>query len=94
MTGLITCLVKWVAALVPADKIGTTINLTRQSHEFSSNKTAQLVGLTGFIFTILGMDPTIAEGTVLTENVYWDMNEHTHGWKQRGPAAAIPGQGA
>ena len=49
------------------------VNLMKQSHEFGLNKTAQLVGLTGFITDILAMGPTIAQGTVLTENFYWDM---------------------
>ncbi len=59
------------------------VNLMKQSHEFGLNKTAQLVGLTGFITDILSMGPTIAQGTVLTENFYWDMNDRTRGWTQR-----------
>jgi branched-chain amino acid transport system substrate-binding protein len=59
------------------------VNLMKQSHEFGLDKTTQLVGLTGFITDILGMGPTIAAGTVLTENFYWDMNDVTRAWTKR-----------
>ncbi|MFL5257130.1 MAG: ABC transporter substrate-binding protein [Rhodopila sp.] len=72
-------------AKVVAFGVGGTdfVNLMKQSHEFGLNKTAQLVGLTGFITDILAMGPTIAQGTVLTENFYWDMNDRTRGWTRR-----------
>ena len=73
------------SAKVVAFGVGGTdfVNLMKQSHEFGLNKTAQLVGLTGFITDILAMGPTIAQGTVLTENFYWDMNDRTRDWTRR-----------
>ena len=72
-------------AKVVAFGVGGTdfVNLMKQAHEFGLNKTTQLVGLTGFITDILGMGPTIAQGTALTENFYWDMNERSRGWTRR-----------
>lgn len=72
-------------ATVVAFGVGGTdfVNLMKQSHEFGLNKTAQLVGLTGFITDILGMGPTIAQGAVVTESFYWDMNDQTRSWMRR-----------
>ncbi|HVZ07868.1 ABC transporter substrate-binding protein [Rhodopila sp.] len=72
-------------AKVVAFGVGGTdfVNLMKQSHEFGLNKTAQLVGMTGFITDILGMGPAIAQGTRLTENFYWDMNDRTRDWTRR-----------
>lgn len=72
-------------AKVVAFGVGGTdfVNLMKQSHEFGLNRTAQLVGMTGFITDILGMGPTIAQGAVVTESFYWDLNDQTRGWMRR-----------
>lgn len=70
------------------------INLVKQSHEFGLNQSTTLVGMTGFITDVLGMDPTVSEGLVMTENFYWDLNDQTRAWYRRTKpqlsAGAIP----
>ncbi len=61
------------------------INLVKQSHEFGLNQSATLVGMTGFITDVLGMDPSVSEGLVMTENFYWDLNDQTRACT-RGPS--------
>lgn len=86
------------AMLVQAQSTGAKVvafgvggsDFVKQSHEFGLNKTAQLVGLTGFITDILGMGSTIAQNTVLTELLLGHGRAHPQLDAAR-PTAAIAG---
>ncbi|MBN9559846.1 MAG: ABC transporter substrate-binding protein [Alphaproteobacteria bacterium] len=70
------------------------VNLVKQAREFGLDRSATLVGMTGFITDILGMGPSISAGLVMTENFYWDLNDQTRAWyarvKPRLSEGAIP----
>lgn len=70
------------------------INFVKQAHEFGLNRSATLVGLTGFITDILGIGPAVSQGLMITENFYWDLNDRTRAWYRRVKpglsAAAVP----
>jgi branched-chain amino acid transport system substrate-binding protein len=59
------------------------VNFMKQSHEFGLQKTATLAAMTGFITDVIGMGLPIAQGMVITENFYWDLNDRTRSWTSR-----------
>jgi branched-chain amino acid transport system substrate-binding protein len=65
-----------------------TTNAIKQAHEFGITQGGQnLAGLLIFITDVdaLGLEP--AQGLVLTEAFYWDLNDDTRAWSERFAAA-------
>lgn len=59
------------------------VNFVKQAHEFGLNKTTQLAAMTGFITDVLGVGAPLAQGLMITENFYWDLNDRTRAWAAR-----------
>ena len=63
---------------------GDTINSIKQASEFGITKGGQnLAGLLVFITDIHGLGLPIAQGLILTETFYWDLNDSTRAWTKR-----------
>ena len=76
---------------------GDTINAIKQASEFGIVKGGQnLAGLLVFITDIHGLGLNTAQGLLLTETFYWDLNDQTRAWTKRYQAAnkgKIPSSG-
>ena len=59
------------------------VNFVKQSHEFGLTKTARIAAMTGFITDVLGVGASAAQGMMITENFYWDLNDRTRAWAAR-----------
>src|SRR5437868_4651042 len=67
---------------------GDTINSIRQAAEFGIVKGGQnLAGLLVFLTDVHGIGLDKAQGLILTETFYWDLNDQTRGWSKRFAAA-------
>ncbi len=67
---------------------GDTINSIKQAAEFGIVKGGQnLAGLLMFISDVHGLGLETAQGLLLTEAFYWDMNDGTRDWSKRFAAA-------
>jgi branched-chain amino acid transport system substrate-binding protein len=67
---------------------GDTINSIKQAAEFGITKGGQnLAGLLVFITDIHSLGLQTAQGLILTETFYWDLNEQTRAWSKRFAAA-------
>ncbi len=67
---------------------GDTINSIKQAAEFGIVKGGQnLAGLLVFLPDIHGLGLNTAQGLVLTETFYWDLNDQTRAWTKRFVAA-------
>ncbi|HEX4041939.1 MAG TPA: ABC transporter substrate-binding protein [Xanthobacteraceae bacterium] len=63
---------------------GDTINSIKQGAEFGITAGGQhFAGLLVFIGDVEAMGLKVAQGLVLTETFYWDMNDATRAWTQR-----------
>jgi branched-chain amino acid transport system substrate-binding protein len=63
---------------------GDTINSIKQAAEFGIVKGGQkLAGLLVFISDVHGIGLDKAQGLVLTETFYWDLNDKTRAWSKR-----------
>jgi branched-chain amino acid transport system substrate-binding protein len=63
---------------------GDTINSIKQAAEFGIVKRGQnLAGLLVFITDVHGLGLQNAQGLILTETFYWDMNDQTRAWTKR-----------
>jgi len=63
---------------------GDTINSIKQAAEFGIVKSGQnLAGLLVFLSDIHGLGLPIAQGLILTETFYWDLNDSTRAWTKR-----------
>jgi branched-chain amino acid transport system substrate-binding protein len=63
---------------------GDTINSIKQASEFGITKSGQnLAGLLVFLSDIHGLGLPIAQGLILTETFYWDLNDSTRAWTKR-----------
>ena len=60
-----------------------TINTIKQAHEFGVQKTMKLAGLLVFLSDVHSMGLETAQGIVLTNSFYWDMNDHTRAFAER-----------
>jgi branched-chain amino acid transport system substrate-binding protein len=61
-----------------------TINAIKQAHEFGIDKGGQkLTGLLTFISDIHSLGLETAQGLVLTDSWYWDLNDDTRAWAKR-----------
>lgn len=71
---------------------GDTVNAIKQAAEFGITQAGQsLAGLLIFITDIHALGLEAAQGLVLTESFYWDMNDDTREWSDRF-AAQMSGQ--
>jgi branched-chain amino acid transport system substrate-binding protein len=67
---------------------GDTINSIKQAAEFGITKGGQnLAGLLVFITDIHSLGLQTAQGLILTETFYWDLNDQTRAWSKRFAAA-------
>jgi branched-chain amino acid transport system substrate-binding protein len=63
---------------------GDTINSIKQASEFGIVKSGQnLAGLLVFLTDVHGLGLPIAQGLILTETFYWDLNDQTRAWTKR-----------
>jgi branched-chain amino acid transport system substrate-binding protein len=68
---------------------GDTINAIKQGSEFGITSGGQhFAGLLVFITDVEALGLKTAQGLVLTETFYWDMNDATRAWSKRWQAAA------
>jgi branched-chain amino acid transport system substrate-binding protein len=67
---------------------GDTTNSIKQAAEFGITKGGQsLAGLLVFLPDVHGLGLNTAQGLVLTETFYWDLNDQTRAWTKRFMAA-------
>jgi len=67
---------------------GDTINAIKQAAEFGITKGGQnLAGLLVFITDVHSLGLPTAQGLVLTESFYWDLNDGTRAWSKQFAAA-------
>jgi len=67
---------------------GDTINSIKQAAEFGITKGGQnLAGLLVFITDVHSLGLATAQGLVLTESFYWDLNDGTRAWSKQFAAA-------
>ena len=63
---------------------GDTINSIKQASEFGITQSGQnLAGLLVFLTDVHGLGLKIAQGLILTETFYWDLNDSTRAWSKR-----------
>jgi branched-chain amino acid transport system substrate-binding protein len=63
---------------------GDTINSIKQASEFGIVKGGQsLAGLLVFLSDVHGIGLDKAQGLILTETFYWDLNDQTRAWSKR-----------
>ena len=63
---------------------GDTINSIKQASEFGIVQSGQnLAGLLVFLTDVHGLGLQTAQGLILTEAWYWDMNDSTRAWSKR-----------
>ncbi|NYZ14952.1 ABC transporter substrate-binding protein [Azospirillum sp. RWY-5-1] len=63
---------------------GDTMNAIKQATEFGLTDGGQrLAALAGMINDVHGLGLLGARGLIITEAVYWDMNDETRAWSQR-----------
>ena len=63
---------------------GDTVNTIKQASEFGITQGGQsLAGLLIFITDIHALGLETAQGLVLTESFYWDLNDDTRAWSER-----------
>lgn len=67
-----------------ANSGGDTINAIKQAREFGLTRSGQkLVALLAFISDIHSVGLDTAQGLLLTEAFYWDLNDGTRAWTKR-----------
>jgi branched-chain amino acid transport system substrate-binding protein len=67
---------------------GDTINSIKQASEFGITKGGQnLAGLLVFLADVHGLGLQTAQGLMITETFYWDLNDGTRAWSKRFAAA-------
>ena len=63
---------------------GDTVNSIKQAAEFGIVAGGQsLAGLLVFLTDVHGLGLKIAQGLILTETFYWDLNDNTRAWTKR-----------
>jgi len=61
-----------------------TVNAIKQAHEFGLDKSGQtLTGLLTVISDIHSLGLETAQGLILTDSWYWDMNDESRAWAKR-----------
>lgn len=62
---------------------GDTVNSVKQAHEFGVNKTMKIATLLMFITDVNALGLDVAQGLILTESFYWDLNDRTRAFTKR-----------
>lgn len=63
---------------------GDTVNTIKQAAEFGITQSGQsLAGLLIFLTDVHALGLEAAQGLVLTESFYWDLNDDTRAWSER-----------
>jgi branched-chain amino acid transport system substrate-binding protein len=60
-----------------------TVNSVKQAHEFGLNKTAKLAGLIMYSTDVHSIGLEIAQGLLMSETYYWDLNDRTRSFMKR-----------
>ena len=60
-----------------------TVNAIKAANEFGLTKTQKLAGLLVYINDVHSIGLQAAQGMLLTEAFYWDMNDETRKWSRR-----------
>ncbi len=60
-----------------------TINSIKQAAEFGLTKTMQIAALLMVINDVHAIGQETAQGLIMTESFYWDLNERTRAWTRR-----------
>jgi branched-chain amino acid transport system substrate-binding protein len=61
-----------------------TLNCVKQAHEFGISKSGQkLAAMLATIQVVHGIGLDVAQGLLLTESFYWDLNDHTRAFMAR-----------
>jgi len=61
-----------------------TINSIKQAHEFGIDKSGQkLTGLLTFISDVNSLGLETAQGIIITDGWYWDLNDETRAWAKK-----------
>ncbi len=59
------------------------INCVKQAREFGIDRTMTLAALACFVNDVIAMGLPTAQGLMLTENFYWDLNDRSRAFTQR-----------
>jgi len=63
---------------------GDTVNSMKQASEFGITQGGQAIaGLLVFVNDVHSLGLDVAQGLVLTESFYWDLNDDTRAWSER-----------
>ncbi len=60
-----------------------TINCIKQAHEFGLNKTMKIAAMLFYNSNVHALGLETAQGLLLTESFYWDLNDRTRSWMAR-----------
>jgi branched-chain amino acid transport system substrate-binding protein len=71
---------------------GDMENAVKQAHEFGLSRNGKTVAaMFGFVTEVRAMGLEVAEGLLVTEPFYWDMNERTRGFTKRFVSRSVNG---
>ena len=62
---------------------GDTINCIKQAHEFALNKTMKIAAMLFYNSNVHALGLETAQGLLLTESFYWDLNDRTRAFMAR-----------
>jgi branched-chain amino acid transport system substrate-binding protein len=62
---------------------GDAINAIKQAAEFGLTKKQKLAGLLVYVTDVKSLGLEVAQGLLLTEAFYWDLNDETRKWSNR-----------
>jgi len=62
---------------------GDTVNCVKQAAEFGVNKSMKLASLLMFLTDVHALGLDVAQGLILSETFYWDLNDRTRAWTNR-----------
>lgn len=60
-----------------------TVNCIKQAHEFGLAQKMKIAGMLTFITSIHALGLEVAQGLLLTETFYWDLNDRTRAFTKR-----------
>ncbi|MBV9656061.1 MAG: ABC transporter substrate-binding protein, partial [Acetobacteraceae bacterium] len=60
-----------------------TVNCVKQAAEFGVNQQMKIAALMAYIGDVHAIGLGVAQGLLLTETFYWDLNERTRAWTRR-----------
>jgi branched-chain amino acid transport system substrate-binding protein len=59
------------------------VNCVKQAAEFGLNRQMKIAALMAYVTDVHAIGLDVAQGLILTESFYWDLNEHTRAWTKR-----------